>query len=402
MNTARYSLVQSAFYMMEDAVIGYSTYYLVSKGFSSSGVGIIIAVAALVASLLQPVLGDFTDRTEKFSLQQINSGLALVILLSSGLVWLTHGNIGLVTALCFGINITIIFSGVPLVNALCMYYEARGIRINFGVARGIGSGAYAVVAVIIGKLVDTGSFGADFLPVITAILSVLFIITVVTFRFNVGEATVQKAEASVTAYEADGGIAPARGIMEFAHRYPRFILLICGVTLLFVGHNVLNNYMYQLVETMGGGSSQVGLAGSIAAVVEIPTMFAISLLLRKFSSGSMIRLSGIFFTVKFAACFGALALGSMSLFMAAQTLQILGYALFTPAAVYYADRVVAPSDAVKGQTYMNITLTAGCVIGSLAGGFLIDRIGVAPMMAVICLTSLAGTVITAVFADRSR
>ena len=46
----------------------------------------------------------------------------------------------------------------PLVNSVSIYYINRGVNVDFGIARGIGSLLYAVCSSILGALVaQTGS-----------------------------------------------------------------------------------------------------------------------------------------------------------------------------------------------------------------------------------------------------
>ena len=50
-----------------------------------------------------------------------------------------------------------------------------------------------------------------------------------------------------------------------------------------------------------------------------------------------------------------------------QPVQLLGYGLFTPASVYYANANVSPVDQVKGQSIMMIASNG---LGAMFGNFL--------------------------------
>lgn len=54
----------------------------------------------------------------------------------------------------------------PLLNAISVAYNGNGFYINYGVGRGIGSFAYAVAALVIGKVMAV--FGADWMLLMSA------------------------------------------------------------------------------------------------------------------------------------------------------------------------------------------------------------------------------------------
>ena len=48
------------------------------------------------------------------------------------------------------------------------------------------------------------------------------------------------------------------GLLEFAKKYKRFMVLLVGVSLLFVFHTITNSYMYQIMQPLGGTEANVG------------------------------------------------------------------------------------------------------------------------------------------------
>ena len=66
---------------------------------------------------------------------------------------------------------------------------------------------------------------------------------------------------------------------------------------------------------------------------------------------------------------------------------MFGWALINVACVYYVDGIMEPQDSIKGQAYMAMTITAGNVMSSLFGGWLIDAAGVGAML--ICASLAA-------------
>ncbi len=82
-------------------------------------------------------------------------------------------------------------------------------------------------------------------------------------------------------------------------------------------------------------------------------------------------------------------------------LQIVAYALFIPASVYYVDRYLAPQERVRGQARMTLTATIGTVVAGLVGGTLMDLMGVPAMLALGSVVSVLGAV-GVIMGTRSR
>ena len=107
-------------------------------------------------------------------------------------------------------------------------------------------------------------------------------------------------------------------------------------------------------------------------------------------SSDLMKLSMAMFPVKVTLTWLA---GSIPALYGATMFQVLTYALFIPGSVQYAQEVIAPEDAVKGQAFITSMLTLGTVASSLAGGRLTDLFGVSAAMLVFAAVSLVGSVL---------
>ena len=67
----------------------------------------------------------------------------------------------------------------PLFNSIAFSFEKYGIEINFGLARGLGSAAYALVSLAVGYIVN--DLGASILPIIYIVFNILLTIVVHNF-----------------------------------------------------------------------------------------------------------------------------------------------------------------------------------------------------------------------------
>lgn len=90
----------------------------------------------------------------------------------------------------------------------------------------------------------------------------------------------------------------------------------------------------------------------------------------------------------------------MGLLLAAQSLQMLGYGLFTPTSVFFVNENVPAADRIQGQTLMMVASNGlGGVLGSYLAGMALDLGGVNAML-ILCLVSCLISTLLALLAQR--
>ena len=172
-----------------------------------------------------------------------------------------------------------------------------------------------------------------------------------------------------------GHAAPApqgRSLGVFLRESPRFCLLLAGMALLFFSHNTTSTFLINFVEHAGGGIKTLGYLTAFLTALEVPTMLFFSRIFRRRSCAAVLRFSFIFFALKTAAIAAA---PNIPLLFAAESLQVLSYALYAPAIVAYVTLIVPYDDAAKGQSLAFSMTTIGGVLASLISGRLGSRKG---------------------------
>ena len=146
------------------------------------------------------------------------------------------------------------------------------------------------------------------------------------------------------------------------------------------------------------GMGHLGLALFLMAASELPAALLFPHLWRRLGSRGMMVLSVVFMALKPLLFLLTPSLGCLLLI---QPIQMLGYGLFTPASVYYANENVSPADRVRGQAVMMMASNGlGGMAGNLIAGYAIDLGGVNAMLALCALIGAAG-VWFAILAARS-
>jgi MFS transporter, PPP family, 3-phenylpropionic acid transporter len=383
--TANYALIQCTFNMAYCCIFSFAAVFLLSRGFSNSEVGLTLTIASGLAVACQPLIAAFADKTRRLALRQIVAGLLLVSFLATLLLTLT-ADLLLLTAILYILLICAFSSQGSLITSMSMEHINAGVPINFSLARGIGSFAFAVLALVLGSL--TNQYGGGIVLPVGIGVSLVGILLVSTFP---------KA-AQPVAGGSEAVSEQAVGFAEFARRNRRFIALISSIALLYFSHVLINTYTIQIVEHVGGTRVDMGIASAIGGFLELPAMALFPLLMRWIpNSGTVLKWSGVFLVLKTLITLLAPNVGWIYV---AQSLQFFAFAMFVPASVYYVNQVIRGADKVKGQAGMTIALSISGMIGNFLGGIMLDSSGVSFMLAVGLGVSLAGLVLVLLLTER--
>jgi PPP family 3-phenylpropionic acid transporter len=119
-------------------------------------------------------------------------------------------------------------------------------------------------------------------------------------------------------------------------------------------------------------------------------MFAFTWLVKKLTNHRLMQISVIAFSIKNVLT--ALAVNIPMLY-GISLLQAFGYALFTPASVYFIAHAIDEKDLNKGQALMTASMMMSSVFATLVGGVLFDLFPVRIVLVVGAILSVLGTLI---------
>lgn len=380
--TFKYTLQQIIYWAAAAGVISFASAFLLEKGFSASEVGLLLALGNIFSFLVQPLLADRADRAGPQLINVFVIGLTVICASCLLIIQLLP-----IPKFLFGaLYVTAVFSFdamVPLLNALCVAYNKGDYRINYGLGRGIGSFAYAIAALGLGKII--ASLGGDWMIWINIVLLALNLIISLAYP----KLTISHSEAERQ--------SECCSIPVFFRRYKWYCLSLIGVMLLAVFHVMTENYFIKIFERLGGDSSNVGVALFIATVVEMPVLIYIEPIRRKLRDNLLFKLAGLSFLLK--AVLLVLAPNVLSIYFI-QVLQASSYTFLAPVQLFYANNKVCLADMVKGQAFITAAYTLGCAFGNFLGGQLLDISGVMALLIVGVFIAAAGTLILFVTVEK--
>ncbi len=390
----RYTAMQLPYWMGYSVLMTFASVFLLNRGFTNGQIGLILALANLLAALFQPFIAAFADRSKHLTLSQIT------ILLGSAVAVLTlllilMPEMFVPTAVIYVAAATLLMVLQPLTISLGTFFILRGYPLNFGLARGAGSLSFAVISSAAGILVDRYSPNIILYLFLTAFLLFIAAVSTLDTRKTDGKYAPFVNNTQPSAEEEKSPCS----LGEFLRTYKKFILLLTGVSLMFVYHNILNSYLFQIMEPLGGTAADMGASLSIAAVCELPAMFFFSWFLKHFKCKHLMQTAAAFFSIKAILILLASQIWMINL---AQVLQMMAFGLHTAASVYYTNQIIPKKDQVKGQALMTTANTIGGVLGNLLGGQLLNFFGVPATLFAGTLISCAGTLIVFLSAEDGK
>ena len=376
----------AAYWIYYGMVGSFCSAYLLDIGYSNSEIGLIIALASVVSVFLQPVLADLADRSKR--LDQIGvagMGTVVMMVLTVGLMIFRHKTAALwviyILALAWELALQ------PVLNSFSRKLSESGHKINFGICRSGGSLGYAVLMVIMGSL--TEKFGTKILPgsgmITLAVLLGLLLLTKKTLERAKLE---RMAESDTDGHEAYlEEPAEEINLISFVKRNKLFIVLNLFILVLFFQNAILNNFMFQIVEGVGGTSEDMGRIFGVMAFLEIPALFFFDNLNRRFSTSTLLKVAAACFVIKLIMMYLA---GSVTMIYAAHVFHLISFPLFLPAIVQFINEIMEKGEAVKGQALYTTSITISSVFASVMGGVILDASGPKLMLLVSVILTAIG------------
>lgn len=388
-----YGAIQGTYWMYFGVIISFSSVFLLAKDYSNSEIGIILAIANILSVIIQPILADIADRSKKITLV----GMTLIIVAS-----LLVGTFALYFFASKSLFLSIIFimlsawliSLQPILNSMAFHLSGKGHVINFGIARSGGSIAFALLTSVLGALVI--SRGIQAIPTAGIIVLALFLLFL--WLTNVIHKKVSSKQEND---KADIKIESVQTISlsDFIKRNKVFIVFTAGIVLIFFQNSVLNNYLMQILASVGGDSGDMGRLFSFMALLELPGLIFFSQIKSRFSCQLLLKISAVAFTIKVFLTFIA---SSVFFIYLAFLFQLISFPIFLSASVYLVEEVMAKGEAVKGQSAVTGAMTLSAVFASLVGGVVLDYSGASLLLLISTVLCFIGTIILFATINRIR
>lgn len=390
----QYGTVHGMYWMGYGVISSFASAFLLARGYSNSEIGLIFAVSNVLAVFLQPVLADVADRSKKISMIDVcKIGAVIMAVLMAGTYMLT------VSSAALSVVYVLLIAGFmclqPLLNSMCFYLEKCGVHINFGITRSGGSLAYAILCSVLGTVVE--AHGVQVLPVTGTVIMVMFLLSLIVvarqFKKGCRQAGIEIHEEN----DKEDAQTEDINLMQFLSHNKIFFIMTIGVLGVYFSNSIMNSFMLQIIEPLGGTEEEMGQIFGLLAFMEIPTLIFFDRINRRFSCQTLIKVASVAYILKNLVTYFA---PSVTVILLSQGLQLFSFALFLPAMVQFISEVMREGEAVKGQALYTAMTTVATVLASLLGGWILDFSGAKMMLIAATIVTTAGTVIIWYTVDR--
>ncbi len=260
--TFRYALINATYFAAFCTLHAYAAVYLLDRGFTNTQIGILLAVANVTSALVQPVVAAAIDKQGVLTNRNVCMICEGIIIAGSAALLITDDSqvfVFIVYALIYMVQ----FTYMPVMTALNFEYQRAGANIFYGLARGLGSAGFAVTSAFIGVVVERE--GVRVLLIANIVIMLIQMAVMYFFRLpsvskgtplfdNTDAVNAENFNDSDNGSENEDESVANRGVASgnFLRRYPAFTVMLLATILLFFTHNMLNDYLIQIIRPLGG------------------------------------------------------------------------------------------------------------------------------------------------------
>jgi len=363
----RFELLYFALYGAAACYYPFLLLYLESRNLSYTQIGMVFALNSLVGIISQPIWGYITDKhlTKKKTL--LISSIFCAVLIFNFLA--AHSFLYIIAS----VTLLMIFQSItiPMCDAYSYEIIVQTNTFSFGQVRFMGSIGFAVVSVILGRLIQLTSQGSSFL-----LFSLLFILVAYLVHGIKSKKNTNIKRPCI------------KDILDNIRQF-KFLIFVFSVLLVNIALGANSSYIAKLVIETGGNATILGFVWFISAISEIPAFFLGNHLQKRFGDLNIYLLAVGLYALRFLL--NSIEQSYLSV-IAIQLLQGITYPLYLMGAMQYLYKIVPEQIKASGTTLLSaLGFALGSFIGNLGGGVLLEHHSIYllyKVLSVFCILSL--------------
>lgn len=371
----KYNLLYFFYCVAGCCFAGFVAVFLQYKGVSNTAIGIVTGSGCVTSIFLAPYFSSLVLKFPNLNAKKMINIIYIFLTVFFTLIVFVPMPSTMVM-LVYTVLYAIYLSTGPFLQMLASDYMQVGIDVNFGMARGLGSTAWAISALGFGFLIDL------FNPTILVLGMGIAVIVTLAILYTMPDQKVVETDNKRSG-----------SMLEVAKKYRLFFILLLGFSLMLSAATSLGTYLINIVKSLGGDTSFYGIAVFLMAISEMPVMALTPRLLRRLKSVHLICFAGICYILRnFLICLAP----NMVVLCLGMLFQGLSFGLMTAVITYYVMYNLAAEDQVRGQTMITVMTSGfGSMIGNLLGGVLQDNFGLNAMYIFIYTLTIMGALLIA-------
>ena len=368
----RYAAVQGTYWASNCTLRGLMAVFLTYHGFNDAQIGYTSSLVYCFTITLSLLLSAWADRHPTSPLKRTITGLYVAGLAAAATLYVLPLPV-LMLMLVYALNCCFHNCADSILNALMMQYVDNGIPARYGWPRGVGSITYAIMAWVLGTLMETYTPNV-ILPVFLGLCSLSLL--ALFFLPDPGPRRLKEQQAKVS-------------YLQMLKGNPTLVLLLCACVLSGMGQTSATTFLIRVVEKLGGTSRELGIAMFIQAGVELPMMFASPWLLKHFSARGLLVIS--FFSGGLRLIMLRLA-PNLPVLYGIMFFSMFCFGIFGFASVLFVNSIAGQQEKVRAQSLLSLCYTGGLggILGNLLSGILIGPLGMDRLLILSAGLCMAG------------
>ena len=373
-----YTLVLAVYWFLSAILSVFLIPLLRERGFDTGQISILIAVRSVSSMIFQPLIASFAQRHSKTIPIRFIVLILCLIGVAATLVHLLF-EIGFTVA----IAVFVVYGGTltcssALIDAMSNQYVVAGKKLNYTVARTVGSATWAFAALGLGNMIDFNGQGNTLLVIQIAALLLLGILTVLLEDPDNSSQSIRVK----TCKEDETGHA----IIDIIKGYPEFTLVLFASVFIFIAHGINMTYLINKIEAVGGGTSELGIAQFLLAIAEIFVPLYFFKLKNKF------RIEGVV-CIALTACSLRVVVTSLA---PSIIVIYMGQLIESLVALYYSGFVtfirekLDRNDHIKAQGILAAVQSAAGCLGTLLAVVVLNVTDVPELFVIISIIAVLG------------
>ncbi len=372
------ALLRLTYWFCYAPMVSFASPVLIERGYSSSQIGVIIALGAVVSIFLQSFLASYVDNHQELSTIKLCFIIMCVTVPIFSLVFFLL-KVSFVLSLVYIILFSIAGALSPFINNFTAKLAQTGYKVYFWLTFSIGAIGYSLASKVVGNLADI--YGNKALLISTLVGIASFMLVLFVAEKTLQYLNKQNNDVAETKKEEKVSIS----YVEFIKHNKVFFIAMIGVAFMFFSDRIFYSFTIQIVNSVGGGTREMGTLLSVCSMCQIPGFLIYPPTKKRFSYSKLLCFAVVMYSIKALVVLSA---NSMAILYVSGLTRMFNYSFFTSSIIPFVNEIMPKNEANRGQTLYTIASSAANIIASFSGGYIIDSFGVKGVLLVAFIMSI--------------